>query len=66
LLLPLHLLSRGVVGVPMPQEEVTWAQEAAIAGEATHVKAVHAVKDSAREVAVARESATAVVRDVEN
>jgi hypothetical protein len=64
--LPLHLLSRGVVGVPMPQEEVTWAQEAAIAGEATHVKAVHAVKDSAREVVVARESATAVVRDVEN
>jgi hypothetical protein len=64
--LPLHLLSHGVVGVPMPQEEATWAQEAAIAGEATHVKAVHVVKASAQEAAVARESATAVVRDVEN
>jgi hypothetical protein len=51
--------------VPALQAEVTRAQEAAIAAEATHVAAVVAVKTSAQEAAATRDRATAWVKDVE-
>jgi hypothetical protein len=53
-------------GYDMPQEEVTWAWEVAIAAEAAHVEAMHVVEAFAHEVAAAWESVTSVVRDEED
>jgi hypothetical protein len=51
--------------MPMPQEEVTRAWEVVVAAEAAHVTVVRAAEGFAQEPAMARESAMALVWEVE-
>jgi hypothetical protein len=48
------------------QAEVTWAREAATAAEAAHITTILAVEASAYEAVVAWDSATILIKDVED
>jgi hypothetical protein len=62
----LQHLSRGSVNVPELQAEVTSAREVATAAEAIYVTAVLVAKTSGQEATAARDSATILVKGVED
>jgi hypothetical protein len=66
LLLLLQRLARGVADVPELWEEVIRAREGTATMEAACATAMHATEASAQVAAVARESVTALVKEVED